>query len=164
MLVTTPSLRELFDVARRFGPLRRQRDQPNVTLGGILPAAEFFEIRRPDPARRMRAARTIVRRDVRTLDVKRFHRRTFGERLARPRQIAQRSQHVFRRSGDHGGKEARHAGRKHRADRTRDFFHRRRSGRIVIDTRESVHLQVDETRGDRRPRPPLRVAAGDRRG
>src|SRR6185295_10940444 len=62
-------LRELVDIVRRFGPLRRERHQPNIALGCILPALELFEIRRTDPARRMRPARTIVRRNVRTLDV-----------------------------------------------------------------------------------------------
>ena len=95
----------------------------------------------------MRAARAIVGRNVRTLDVERFHRVSVAERLPRRRQIAQRREHRIRSAGDHRGKEARDAGGESRVDRPRNLF-MRRGGRIEIDAREAVHLQIDESRRD----------------
>src|SRR5579883_2942560 len=44
---------------------RSERDQTDAARGGVLEATKFVPIRRADVARRMRAARTIFRADVR---------------------------------------------------------------------------------------------------
>lgn len=56
-----PLLHDAFDEAWSLGPLGRKRNQADVSAGGVLKAAKLLEIGRPDPARRMCAARAVVR-------------------------------------------------------------------------------------------------------
>ena len=73
-----------FDISRRLGPMRRQRDDADVPPRRVLPAAELVEIRRPHPWLGMRAAWTVFGTDVRPLDVKSLHGFSIGQRLPRP--------------------------------------------------------------------------------
>src|SRR5205085_11569197 len=59
-----------FDILCRFGPLWRHSHQANAAFRRALPTAELVDIRRTYPLPRMGAARAVVGRDVRTLDVK----------------------------------------------------------------------------------------------
>src|SRR5580658_7232537 len=61
--------RQLLDVMRSFGPFRRESHKAHMTARGVLPAQELFVIGRPYPTRRVRAARSILSRNVRALDV-----------------------------------------------------------------------------------------------
>jgi hypothetical protein len=91
----------------------------------------------------MRAARPIFGGNVRTLDMKRLHRRSFIERLARGGQIPQGPHHLLWIPSDNRWKAPRNARREHHAQAPGDFFVLR-IGRIVIDSRESVDLNIDE--------------------
>ena len=91
-------------------PFGRKRHQPNVALGGFLEAMELGEIGRPDPARRMRAARPIVGGNVGALQMESLHRRSLPrmDSLALARLRSARG-HVLGRAGNHGGEETRDA-------------------------------------------------------
>jgi len=66
--------------------------------------------------------------------------------LSRP-QIAQAREHLVGRTRNHGGQTTRHPGRTDRIDSPCDIFPRR--ARIIkIDTRESIHLNIDKARRD----------------
>ena len=67
-------LRDSLDVTRRLRPLGGERNQPYVTLRGVLPTQELGEVRRPHPWAWMLAPRAVLRRDVRALHVEGLHR------------------------------------------------------------------------------------------
>src|SRR5579871_5954426 len=79
---------DLFDVARRLRPLWRQSYDPDLVAGRFLPSLVFIDIRRPDPAPRMRAARPILRRDVRTFDMKAIDGGALPQMFLRAPQVA----------------------------------------------------------------------------
>src|ERR1051326_913459 len=95
----------------------------------------------------MRAARAVLRRNVGTFDVERFHGAAFRSTLANSGEIAQCTGHDLGRARDHGREKTRYAGRIHAADGVRDRFGTRLRV-VVVDTRESVYLYVDETGRD----------------
>ena len=134
---------QVLDVARRFGPFRRDRDQAGVALGGVLPAMEFLDIRRAHPARGMGAARTVVRRDMRALDVEAFEGAAVRELALGAGQVAQGPEHGFGRAGDDGRKKTRDAGAEKDFERAGDLV-LGRVGIAVIDAGEAVDLEVDE--------------------
>ena len=142
-------LNDGFDEARRLQPLGRKRHQANISARGVLHAAKLIEIGRADPARWMCAARAVVGRNVRALKMECFYCGAFGEGLLGVREIAQSRAHVVWRAGDHGGEKARHAAGEHRTNGARDLLV---SGccRVVVDTGETVHLQIDKAGGDER--------------
>jgi hypothetical protein len=81
-----------------------------VTARRILQAPELVEIRRARPANRMCAARSVFRRDMRALDVKRLHRAAVLKRLTSGCEVAQSADHLLRRSRNDGGEKAGNAG------------------------------------------------------
>src|SRR5262249_49842241 len=99
------------DVMRSLGPFRRYGDQTHLASRGVLPAAKLVEIRTPHPALRMRPAGSVLRRNMRTFDMKSFDRRAFRDALLGLRKIGKSARHVVRRAGDHGWIEARRARR-----------------------------------------------------
>ncbi len=111
-----------FDELWSVRPFGRKRHQANVASGGILETLELGKIGRPDPGCGMRSARTIVRRDIRTLQMERLHYRTVRDGFLRSSEIAQRGRHVLRRSGDHGRKHSCNAASEHRTKGLRDLF------------------------------------------
>jgi hypothetical protein len=136
-------IRDRADVAGRFRPVRRKRDEPDVAVRRVLPAMEFGNIRRTHPAPRMRSARAIFGFDVRAFHVKPGDGtppRQFP--LCLP-QVSQALQHVVGTAGNHGGQAARDAGSENGVERERDLSDRR-AGVVEVQTRETVHLDVDE--------------------
>ena len=73
--------------------------------------------------------------------------RRWGDRGERLRQVAQRAANVFVRAGDHRGEKARHARGPLFLDRARYFFERG-VGRVVINARKTIDLNVDQPRRD----------------
>ncbi len=74
---------EMFDERQRTRDFRRQRDQRDAAARGVLPSIEVVETRRRHMLARMRAARTVIRRDVRA-----FHVDAGDRRVARSREHA----------------------------------------------------------------------------
>src|ERR1700682_2915080 len=62
----------LFDNSRSPGPSGRQCQQTDVPLSRVLKSPELVEIGCADPALRMRAARTVIGRNVRAFNMKRL--------------------------------------------------------------------------------------------
>ena len=138
---------DLLDIAKRSGPFGRERDQTHMAFGGVLPAEKLSEVGRADPFPGMRAARAVLGRNVRAFDVEGFHRLSFRKRLARGGEIAQGREHGVGRAGNHGREEPRNAGGEDGADGPVNVVVRRR-GRIEINAREAVDLEIDETGGE----------------
>jgi hypothetical protein len=69
------------NVTERLRPIGRQGYDPDLVAGSLLPAAEFVEVRRTDPAPRMCAAWAIVGRDMRTFHMEAIHGGAFAQPL-----------------------------------------------------------------------------------
>jgi hypothetical protein len=105
-------------ISRRPGPLGRQRDQTNITFRGVLPTLELVQVGRTHPLDGMRAARAVVRGDVRTFYMKGLHGLSVMQPRACAVKISKGGEHLFRRTCDYSGKAAGDASRKHGCERT----------------------------------------------
>jgi hypothetical protein len=131
------------DVGGRSGPFRRQGHQAHEAAGGFLPAVELVKIGRPDPGRRVRAARSVFGGEVRSFDVEALHGGAFREGFAGVGQVAQRTGHLFGRAGDDGRQAPGDSGGEHGAQAAGEVLVGS-GGIVVVDAREAVHLEVDE--------------------
>ena len=102
--------------AQRARHLRRERDEHDAAAGRILPALEVVAARRRHVRARMRAARAVVRRDVRPFHVDPGDGRDPGMRGDDARARGE----VLERRGDERRQAARHAGAAHPLERVAD--------------------------------------------
>src|SRR6266702_525286 len=94
----------------RFRPVRRQGHEANEVSTGGLPCVELTEARRPDMLRRMRTARTVLRRNVRSFNMDEGHRMLEHRiAIARLRNGSQRIDDRIVRCRDECGGKTRHA-------------------------------------------------------
>ena len=108
--------------------------------GRVLPAIEIVDARRPHVRPWMRAARTVVRGDVRP-----FHVDAGDGRVRDARDDARARGKVLERRGDEGRERARHAGGAHPLEREADVIGCQ-VWRVEIDAAKPVDLKVEEAR------------------
>src|SRR5450755_4445519 len=63
-----------FYVANRLRPVGREGHDADLIAGDVLPTMKLIQIRRADPAAGMRAARSVVGRDMRPFHVETLNR------------------------------------------------------------------------------------------
>ena len=121
----------MLDERERAGDLWRERDEHDAAAGGVLPAIEVLCARRPHVRPLMRAARAIVRGNVRPFHV------DSGDGLVRhARDDARASRKVVERRSDEGRERARHPAARIRSS-ARLTPSAVRSGRVEIHAAES---------------------------
>lgn len=145
---------DVLDDGGRSGVLGAQREQADTAFGRLLKALILIDAGGADMLAGMSAARTVVGRNPRALDVEARKGKAFGRIAFDFGEIAQRAGDVFVRAGDNGRQQPGYAAAPLHVDRADDLVERRR-GRIVVDARETVHLQIDHAGSD-----PMREVRG----
>ena len=108
-----PGARRSTNIVGRLRPIRRHRDQADEPFGGVLPAFEFVDVRRPYKLTGMRSSRSFFRGNMWPFHMKplnggRFRLSLAFERPLHRRQISQRAFYTFSRSRNNGREAARH--------------------------------------------------------
>ena len=88
---------DVLDVGGSFRPLGREGHNPDRTASRFLPALEFRDIGGTHPLARMRAARTVLRRDMRTLYVESVQGAAMRKAFAGGRQAGKSRRHALAR-------------------------------------------------------------------
>ena len=136
-------LRQSSDVPRRLRPMRRERDEPDIAGGCVLPACEFIKVGGTHPLGRMGSAWPVFGVDMRALEMKPCDRSAAGQGSFCAMEVAETCQHFAGRPSDYGGEAAGNAGGEDGVQSPADFFDR--GARVVeIHAGEAVDLEVDE--------------------
>ena len=132
------------------GKLGRDGDHGDTASGGRLPAPELADVGRPDVTPRVRAAGSVLGRDVRPFDMDARHAgRDERVGITGVSHGSNGVRDVRLGLGADGDERARHAMRPECPDRARGGL--RAGARIVgIVSAEAVHLDVQPARGDPR--------------
>jgi hypothetical protein len=136
---------EMLDQLERAGPLGGERDEPDPSVSRLLTPAKVVHARQGYVLARMRAARPVGRRQMRTLRVDPGNRG-----IGDARQDARARREAVERRRDQRRQAAGHAGRAHAIQR----FGRAiggEAGAVEIDAGEPVHLKVEQSRQLDRP-------------